>query len=393
MENLIKKFRVLNRKWIATLAGFHFYGNASQKMKVVGVTGTNGKTTIATLLYKLFTGLGYKVGLISTVENIIVDEVREATHTTPGPIPLNKLLNEMVKKGCQYVFMEVSSHAVDQKRIAGINFAGGVFTNLTQDHLDYHKSMDNYFRAKKKFFKIIPKGSFALSNTDDSFGNKMLEGIKAKKYAYGFKSKADFNEHLQSKLIGEFNAYNILAIYATAVLLGQDKDKVKEILKNLESVAGRFQSIKSENGVTGIVDFAHTPDALENVLKTINKMKDQIQKVITVVGCGGDRDKTKRPIMAKISYDMSDILIMTSDNPRNEKPEDILRDMEEGLKGLDKNRYFIIADRRDAIKKACEVANKGDYVLLAGKGHENYQVVGNEKLHFNDTEELKKYLK
>lgn len=387
MNRLIKKFKILNRKWIAFLAGLHFYGNASKKMKIVGVTGTNGKTTTATLLYRLFSQLGYKVGLISTIENIIINEVRPATHTTPGPIPLNKLLSEMADRGCQYVFMEVSSHGIEQKRIAGIKFTGGIFTNLTHDHLDYHKSFDNYFRAKKKFFKILPRNAFALSNVDDQRGAKMLERIKAQKYTYGFKNKSNFSDNLETKLIGEFNKYNVLAIYATAVLLGQNKNKIKEIIKNLEPVDGRFQSIKKD-GITAIVDFAHTPDALENVLKTIKEMNPN--KIITVFGCGGDRDSSKRPVMMGIVNRMSDVTIATADNPRSEKIENIFEDMKKGL--IQGKETYFISDRSEAIKKACELALNGGIILLAGKGHENYQQIGTQKIPFNDMEELQKYL-
>lgn len=376
----------------------HFFGNASRKMKIIGVTGTNGKTTTTTLLYNLFRELGFKVGLIGTVINKIDDESIDATHTTPDPISLNRLLNQMVRKGCKYCFIEVSSHAIDQKRIAGISFAGGVFTNLTHDHLDYHKNFENYFKAKKKFFDSLSKKAFALSNFDDEYGVKILKDTKAKKYFYSLKDKkAGFSEKLSTKLIGEFNAYNTLAIYGTAVLLGEDKEKVKKIIENLDAVPGRFQYIKDkQSGAIGIVDYAHTPDALLNVLKTINDMNLSAQaggknKVISVFGCGGDRDKTKRPIMARIGYNMSDIVILTSDNPRSENPEDILKDMASGLPKMDE-KVLIIADRKEAIRKACAFAQKGDYILVAGKGHENYQEIKGVKNHFDDIEELRKYL-
>lgn len=391
MKNLIKNLKI-KRRAIATLAGWHFYGNPSKRLKIVGVTGTNGKTTIATLLYKIATELGYKAGLIGTVENIIVNERRLALRTTPSPIPLNKLLSEMADKGCEYVFMEVSSHGIDQKRIAGINFVGGIFTNLTHDHLDYHKSFENYFLAKKKFFQNLSKNAFALSNIDDEYGKKILENIKVKKYTYGFKNPANFSERLKTKLIGEFNAYNILAIYCTAVLLGFDKQKVKEIIKDLEPVAGRFQNIKSKNNITGIVDFAHTPDALENVLKTIQGMRKNSRKIISVFGCGGDRDPLKRPIMTKIVYEMSDIIIPTADNPRSENIEKIFEDMKVGLPEKISKEIYFITNRGEAIKKACELAKTGDYILLAGKGHEEYQEIKGVKYHFNDMEELKKNL-
>lgn len=372
----------------------NFYGNPSRKLKLVGVTGTNGKTTTVTLLHQLFMNLGYKVGLISTVSDKICGDVvvtNRATPTTPDPIILNKLLAEMVDVGCEYCFMEVSSHSVCEKRIAGLSFVGGLFTNLTLDHLDYHKTIDNYCDAKKSFFDILPATGFAISNIDDPKGEYMLSTTKANKYTLSLKQEADFNERLETKLIGEFNMYNILGVYAVAFLLGQDKEKVKELIKELEGAPGRFQAIKSKNNITGIVDYAHSPDALENVLKTIKQMKGN-GRVISVVGCGGDRDKSKRPIMAKIGFDMSDILILTSDNPRSEKPEDILNEMQKGipLDGIDK--VEIIVDRHIAIQRACELAKEGDYILVAGKGHENYQEVNGLKTHFDDMEELKKYL-
>ncbi len=377
---------------MALLATLHFYGNPSRKIKVIGVTGTNGKTTTATLLHQLFRNMGYKAGMIGTVVNKINDEKFEAKNTTPGPIELNNLLNKMVDAGCEYCFMEVSSHAMDQGRVAGVTFAGGVFTNLTHDHLDYHQNFDNYFQAKKKFFQMLPSGAFALTNIDDSYGAKMVEGIKAKKYTYSRKNDADFTDHLETKLIGEFNAYNILGIYATAVLLDQDKEKVKEEIKKLEPAPGRFVALTSPSGVIAVVDYAHTPDALENVLKTIQGIK-QKGRVIAVFGCGGDRDRTKRPIMAHIGYNMSDIIILTSDNPRTENPEAILEDMRHGISSLSQDKVYIVNDRKDAIIKACGIAKPGDYILVAGKGHENYQEVNGVKNHFDDMEELKKYLK
>jgi len=369
----------------------NFYGNPSRKLKLVGVTGTNGKTTTVTLLHQLFRNLGYKVGMIGTVVNKINDKFYEATRTTPDPVSLNKLLAEMVDEGCEYCFMEVSSHSVCEKRISGLSFVGGIFTNLTLDHLDYHKTIDNYCNAKKSFFDILPATGFAIANIDDEKGEYILSTTKAHKYTMSLKQEADFNERLETKLIGEFNMYNVLGVYAVAVLLGQDREKVKELIRELDGAPGRFQAIKSKNNITGIVDYAHSPDALENVLKTINQMKGD-GRVISVVGCGGDRDKSKRPIMAKIGYEMSDILILTSDNPRSEKPEDILSEMQKGipLDGIDK--VEIIIDRRIAIQKACELAKEGDYILVAGKGHENYQEVNGVKTHFDDMEELKKYL-
>lgn len=388
---LDKKFKI-RRRAIATFASMHFFGNPSSKMKIIGITGTNGKTTIATLLYKLFTKLGYKCGLLSTVQNIIIEEIRVATHTTPSPILLNKLLNEMADKGCEYVFMEVSSHAMDQERVAGIKFTGGIFTNLTHDHLDYHKNIENYFNAKKKFFKQLLKNAFALSNIDDEYGLKMLNGIKAKKYTYGFKNDADYKERLQTKLIGEFNAYNTLAVYATAILLGEDVHEVKEILKDLDGADGRFEIIISD-GITGIVDFAHTPSGLENVLETISNLNKKKGRIISIFGCGGDRDKSKRKEMMKTVYEFSDIIISTADNLRSEEIQDIFRDMKKGLPEKINKQVLFIEDRREAIKKACEIAEPRDYILLAGKGHEKYQEIKGVKYPFSDMEELKKFLK
>jgi len=391
-KNGITYIRVEDTHSAVGIIADNFYDNPSRKLKLIGVTGTNGKTTTATLLHKLFRKLGYKAGMIGTVVNKINDESIETVRTTPDSITINELLAKMVDAGCEYCFMEVSSHAVCEKRIEGLSFAGGIFTNLTLDHLDYHKTIENYCNAKKKFFDKLAPSAFAIANIDDEKGEYMLSDTKAHKYRLSLKNKADFSERLESKLIGEFNAYNVLGVYAVAVLLGQDKSKVKEIIKTLESVLGRFQSFLNQKGVTGIVDYAHTPDALENVLKTINKMKNN-GRVISVVGCGGDRDKSKRPIMAKIGFDMSDVLIMTSDNPRSEKPEDILNDMQKGLPLDHENKVEIIIDRHQAIKKACDIAEGGDCILVAGKGHEKYQEVNGLKTYFDDMEELEKYLK
>lgn len=387
----------------------NFYNNPSRKLKLIGVTGTNGKTTIATLLHQLFIDLGYRAGMIGTVVNKINNESFEAGRTTPDAVTLNKLLAEMVDVGCEYCFMEVSSHSVSEKRISGLTFQGGIFTNLTLDHLDYHKTLENYRDAKKGFFEILPSNAFALTNIDDPNGEIIINTTKAKKYTYSLKNKADFTERLETKLIGEFNAYNILAIYGTALLLGEDKaksekvgppdtslevfrEKIKEVIKTLEPVPGRFQYIKGDAGVIGIVDYAHTPDALENVLKTIVKMKDG-HRLISVIGCGGDRDRSKRPIMAKLGYDMSDILILTSDNPRTENPESILAEMHQGIENLPQDKVHMIVDRHEAIEKACSFAKPNDYVLVAGKGHETYQEVNGIKTHFDDMEELEKFLK
>ncbi len=369
-----------------------FYDHPSEHLKLIGVTGTNGKTTTTTLLHQLFMNLGQKAGLIGTVVNKINDKSFEAERTTPDPVTLNKILADMVEAGCDYCFIEVSSHAVALKRISGLFFSGGVFTNLTLDHLDYHKTFEDYRDAKKAFFDSLSPEVFTLSNIDDPNGEYILSSTRARKYYYGLKTDTDFNERLETKLIGEFNAYNVLTVYATAVLLDEDRGKVREEIKKLDPVPGRFQYVKSKNSIMGIVDYAHTPDALENVLRTVNEMKGT-GKVISLFGCGGDRDKTKRPIMAKIGYDMSDILILTSDNPRTEKPEDILEDMKKGLPEKHEDKVYIISDRYEAIKKAVSLAKEGDYILLAGKGHENYQEVHGVKNHFDDLEELQKAFK
>jgi UDP-N-acetylmuramoyl-L-alanyl-D-glutamate--2,6-diaminopimelate ligase len=405
-KNGVTYIKVADSHSAVGIIASNFYDNPSRKLKLVGVTGTNGKTTTATLLHQLFRNLGYKAGMMGTVVNKINDKSYEATRTTPDSINLNKLIAEMVDDGCEYCFMEVSSHSVSEKRITGLCFVGGIFTNLTLDHLDYHKTLENYAEAKKGFFDMIPSSGFIIANIDDERGEYMLGSTKANKYTLSLKKEMDssgnevnFKERLETKLIGEFNMYNILGIYAVAVLLGQDKEKVKTAIKELESVDGRFQYIKSKDGIIGIVDYAHTPDALLNVLETINNLKGLPKqgfgkaKIITVFGCGGDRDKSKRPLMARIGYDMSDVLIMTSDNPRTEKPEDILNDMRNGisLEALDK--VEIIIDRHLAIEKACVIAKRGDYILVAGKGHEKYQETNGMKSHFDDMEELEKYLK
>ena len=408
MKNLIKNLKI-KRRVITFLASMHFYGNPSAKLKIIGVTGTNGKTTTATLLYKIAIALGYKAGLIGTVENIVNEEKKSATHTTPDPISLHKLLNEMVKKECEYVFMEVSSHALDQSRVAGINFIGGIFTNLTHDHLDYHKSFENYFGAKKKFFKMLSAKAFALTNADNEYGLKMLEGIKANQFAYGFLQdfnrvhfkaeikKLDFNGLelsfnniiVKSKLLGKFNAYNLLAVWSACSLLDFDMKKVNKILENIEPPAGRFQHFTSESGVLIIVDYAHTPDALENVLKA-TKESFVGAKIISVFGCGGDRDPIKRKIMGKIGATISDIAIFTSDNPRSEDPEKIIAEMKIVLSKEESKKVRTISNRHEAILEAVKLAQKGDIILCAGKGHEDYQEVKGVKSHFNDMEEFKK---
>lgn len=395
MKNPLKSLR-LKRRAITVLAGMHFYGNPGKKLKIVGVTGTNGKTTIVTLLYRIMRGLGYKVGLISTVENIADGEIinslddKPVPGTTPDPITLHKLFNKMIAKGCEYVFMEVSSHALDQNRVAGVDFVGGIFTNLTHDHLDYHKNLENYFGAKKKFFKMLRSDAFALSNADDEYGEKMLAGIQAKKYTYGLKSKADFGEKLETKLIGDFNMYNVLAVYASLVLLGIDKERVKEQIKNVLPPKGRFDYIKSSSGIVAIVDYAHTPDALQNVLNTVQNIKEENSKIISIVGCGGDRDPMKRPKMGKIAVALSDVAIFTSDNPRSEDPNKIIEEMKVALSSEDLKKVKTIPNRREAIEESVKLARPGDVILCAGKGHEDYQEIKGVKHHFDDMEEFQR---
>jgi UDP-N-acetylmuramoyl-L-alanyl-D-glutamate--2,6-diaminopimelate ligase len=402
----------LKRRLITFLASWHFYGNPSSKLKIVGVTGTNGKTTTATLLYRIAIALGYKAGLIGTVENMINGERIEATHTTPDPISLNKLLNKMVEAGCEYVFMEVSSHALDQNRVAGVSFVGGIFTNLTHDHLDYHKNIDNYFGAKKKFFKMLPPRAFALTNIDNEYGIKMVEGIKAFPFTYGFDQdfdnvqfhgeikKVDFNGlelsfnkiHIKSKLLGKFNAYNLLAVWGASSLLGFDMNKVNKIIEDIKPPSSRFDYFMSSDGVIGVVDFAHTPDALENVIKTARGIVPERGRVISVFGCSGDKDPFKRPIMGKIGASLSDIAIFTSDNPRSEEPATILEKMKPNLSQDELKKVKIIVDRDDAIKEVGKIAQKNDIVLLMGKGHETYQEIKGVKHPWSDMEKLKKAL-
>jgi UDP-N-acetylmuramoyl-L-alanyl-D-glutamate--2,6-diaminopimelate ligase len=380
-----------------------YYGNPSAKLKLTGVTGTNGKTTTVTLLHQLFMDLGYGTGLISTIVNKVNMTEVPASHTTPDPIRLNELLAKMVNDGCEYCFMEVSSHAVDQQRIAGLTFRGGIFTNLTHDHLDYHKTFEAYLQAKKTFFDTLPASAFALVNKDDRNGKVMLQNTLASKHTYSLQSMADFrcriieNEfnglHLSIdgleawfKLIGNFNAYNLLAVYAAAILLGQEKTEVITILSRMEPVAGRFNYIRSSEHVTAIVDYAHTPDALKNVLDTINTIRGHNEQLITVVGAGGNRDKTKRPVMANIACTLSNRVILTSDNPRNEDPEMILADMRQGVEKHQSGKVLVIANRLEAIKTACALAKPGDIILIAGKGHEDYQEIHGVKHHFDDRE-------
>lgn len=384
----------------------NYYDNPSEKLKLIGVTGTNGKTTTVTLLFNLFRNLGYKTGLISTVQNKINNTIVPATYTTPDALALNELLAQMVEQGCQYAFMEVSSHAIVQHRIKGISFTGGAFSNITHDHLDYHKTFDEYIKAKKLFFDHLPEDAFALTNKDDKNGVVMLQNTKAKKYSYGLTSVADFKckvieNHLNGlllnldgqeiwvKLIGSFNAYNVLAVYAISQLLKQDKVQVLTTLSNLNSVEGRFQYIKSKHGIMAIVDYAHTPDALKNVLETIKDIRTGNEQVITLVGCGGDRDATKRPIMAKIACEYSNKIILTSDNPRSENPEDILNQMQAGINPVDVKKVVRITDRKEAIKTAVAFAKEGDIILVAGKGHEKYQEINGIKHPFDDFEIIK----
>lgn len=378
-----------------------WYGEPSCQMTVVGVTGTNGKTTIATLLYNLFRKLGYKAGLLSTVCNYINDEAVPTEHTTPDSLTINRLMAQMADAGCEYVFMEVSSHAIDQKRVSGIEFNGGIFTNLTRDHLDYHKTVDNYLKAKKQFFDRLPAAAFALTNADDKSGMVMLQNTAAQKRTYSLRSMADYKgkiieshfegmemdingQDVYTHFVGRFNAYNLLAVYGAAELLGEEPEEILVALSTLLSVSGRFETIRSPQGVTAIVDYAHTPDALENVLNGIHEVLEGSGRVITVVGAGGGRDKGKRPIMAKEAVRQSDQLILTSDNPRFEEPDEIIRDMYAGLNAGDKERTLCITDRKQAIKTAVALAQKGDVILVAGKGHEDYQDVKGVKHPFDD---------
>ena len=386
-----------------------WYGNPSRRLVLVGVTGTNGKTTIATLLYTMFRRMGHKAGLISTVCNYIDDKPVPTEHTTPDPLTLHALIAQMAEAGCEYAFMEVSSHAIDQKRIAGLSFDGGIFTNLTRDHLDYHKTVENYLRAKKKFFDDLPASAFALTNADDKSGLVMLQNTKARKLTYSLRTVADFkgkileshfdgtellvnNREVSVQFVGRFNAYNLLAVYGAAVTLGKDPEQALVVLSTLHSVSGRFETIRSPKGFTAIVDYAHTPDALTNVLNGIHEVLDGNGHVLTVVGCGGNRDKGKRPMMAKEAARLSDQVILTSDNPRFEEPDAIIQDMVAGLSAADLDHTLCITDRRQAIKTALTLAQRGDVVLVAGKGHEDYQEVKGVKHHFDDREIIRELI-
>ena len=387
----------------------HFYGDPTSKLKLVGVTGTNGKTTIATLLYNIFRGFGFKVGLLSTVCNYINDEAIPTDHTTPDPITLNRLLGRMADEGCAYAFMEVSSHSIAQKRIAGLTFAGGIFTNLTRDHLDYHKTVENYLKAKKKFFDDMPKEAFSLTNLDDKNGMVMVQNTASHVHTYSLRTLADFKgkvleSHLEGMLLefnkrelavhflGQFNASNLLAVFGAAVLLGRSEEEVLVALSNLHPVAGRLETFHSPKGYTATVDYAHTPDALVNVLTSIQGVLNGKGHIITVVGAGGNRDKGKRPIMAKEAARRSDRVIITSDNPRFEEPQDIINDMLAGLDESDMQKTLSIADRKEAIRTACMLAQKGDVILVAGKGHEDYQEIKGVKHHFDDREVIREIM-
>jgi len=387
----------------------NFYDTPSEKIKLVGVTGTNGKTTIVSLLTQLFSLMNVKVGMISTIHNKIIDKIIPSTHTTPDALQINFLLNEMIVQGCEYCFMEVSSHAISQGRISSVNFTGAVFTNLTQDHLDYHNSFAEYRDVKKSFFDVLPKSAFALTNKDDKNGMKMLEGTKAQQYTYSLKSVSNYKcrvieNHFEGmllninkvdvwiKLFGDFNAYNMLSVYAVANQFAFEDNEVLAALSMLTSPEGRFQYLQSEEKITAIVDYAHTDDALKNVLTTVNNMRTNTEQLITVLGCGGDRDKTKRPLMSAVACNLSSQVILTSDNPRSENPDTIIDDMMQALDPVQKKKVLVIIDRKQAIKTACRLANSNDIVLVAGKGHEKYQEINGEKFPFDDIEELKQSL-
>lgn len=388
----------------------NFYGNPSKKLKLVGVTGTNGKTTVATLLFQLFTAMGRKCGLLSTVENRIVDNVLPATHTTPDPIQINILLNEMLEAGCTHAFMEVSSHACAQGRIEGLHFAGGLFTNITHDHLDYHRTFESYIKAKKIFFDGLSSDAFALINVDDKRGMVMLQNTKARKRTYGIKKMADYrtkvvtnsldglelamdNRNVWFRLIGDFNAYNLLCVYGAALELGEEEEDVLLRLSSLQGAVGRFERVLPGSKFTAIVDYAHTPDALKNVLETITAFRTGAEQVITVVGCGGNRDRSKRPLMAAIACKYSTKVIFTSDNPRDEDPKEIIREMQQGVGPSDARKTLVMVDREEAIKTACMLAKEKDIILIAGKGHETYQEVKGVKRPFDDREVVGRMLK
>ena len=407
--NGITYLQVQDSQQALAIMASHFYGNPSRELQLLGVTGTNGKTTIATLLYTLFTSAGYKVGLLSTIKVIIGATEHAATHTTPDSLAINKYLRQMVDQGVAYCFMEVSSHGIDQKRTEGLHFAGGIFTNLSHDHLDYHTSFKQYRDVKKSFFDGLPKTAFALTNADDKNGPVMLQNTKARKYTYALKTIADYkaqilenqlqglllkinNQELWVKLIGNFNAYNLLAIYATAEQLGLEELEILQLLSTLESVDGRFQYLVSEGKITAIIDYAHTPDALKNVLETINTIRSGNEQLITVVGCGGDRDVEKRPKMGAIAAQLSTKVIFTSDNPRSEKPDTIIQHIEAGVPPQHYKKTIAISDRKQAIKTACQMANEHDIILVAGKGHETYQEIQGVRSEFDDRKTISELL-
>ena len=407
--NGITYLQVQDTQQALAIMASHFYGNPSAELQLVGVTGTNGKTTIATLLYTLFTSAGYKVGLLSTIKVIIGTTEHAATHTTPDSLAINKYLRQMVDAGVAYCFMEVSSHGIDQKRTEGLHFAGGIFTNLSHDHLDYHTSFKQYRDVKKTFFDGLPKTAFALTNADDKNGPVMLQNTKARKYTYALKTIADYkaqilenqlqglllkinNQELWVKLIGNFNAYNLLAIYATAEQLGLEELEILQLLSTLESVDGRFQYLVSEGKITAIIDYAHTPDALKNVLETINTIRSGNEQLITVVGCGGDRDVEKRPKMGAIAAQLSTKVIFTSDNPRSENPDTIIQHIEAGVPPQHYKKTIAISDRKQAIKTACQMAKQHDIILVAGKGHETYQEIQGVRSEFDDRKTISELL-
>jgi len=409
LDDNITYIKVLDSNIALGIIAANFYDNPSEKIKLVGVTGTNGKTTIVSLLTQLFSILNVKVGMLSTIQNKIIDKIIPSTHTTPDALQINFLLNEMIAQGCEYCFMEVSSHAIAQGRISGLNFTGGVFTNLTQDHLDYHNSFAEYRDVKKSFFDLLPKSAFALTNKDDKNGMKMLEGTKSQKYTYSLKSVSNYKCRVLEnqfegmllninkvdvwvKLIGDFNAYNMLSVYAVANQFGFEDHEVLTALSMLTSPEGRFQYLQSEEKITAIVDYAHTDDALKNVLATVNNIRTNTEQLITVVGCGGDRDKAKRPLMAAVACNLSNQVILTSDNPRSENPDAIIEDMMQELDPVQQKKVLVIIDRKQAIKTACRLASANDIVLVAGKGHEKYQEINGEKFPFDDLEELKQSL-
>ncbi|WP_179316120.1 UDP-N-acetylmuramoyl-L-alanyl-D-glutamate--2,6-diaminopimelate ligase [Winogradskyella undariae] len=410
LEKGITYIKVENSHQALAYMAANFYGHPSENLKLVGVTGTNGKTTVSSLLYQLFKKAGYKVGLLSTVKIMVGDKEYKATHTTPDSLTINKYLQLMNDEGVEFCFMEVSSHGIHQKRTEGLRFEGGIFTNLSHDHLDYHATFSEYRDVKKAFFDQLPKGAFALTNSDDKNGLVMLQNTKAKKHTYALKSYANYraqilenefsglllkvnDSELWTRLIGSFNAYNILAIYGTAELLGLDKDEILRLISELENVSGRFQYFISEGKITAIVDYAHTPDALKNVLETINNIRTKNEALITVVGCGGNRDKTKRPEMAHIASALSTKVILTSDNPRNEVPETIIEEMEAGVEPQNFKKTLSITDRKQAIKAACQMAGEKDIILIAGKGHESYQEIKGERFDFDDYKIVQDYLK